>query len=116
VSAASGLHAFGGRSLWPGQKQSPKLYPLTAAALPRHNQCARTQLPFKVEVGPPQISTHQGQTVLITEESEQINWPSEKGLYFFDTRIVSSWTNGTHTQLRKLFNGHRHATLRSSKD
>jgi hypothetical protein len=32
------------------------------------------------------------QTVLISEETGQINWPSEKGLYFFDTRVVSSWT------------------------
>jgi hypothetical protein len=47
---------------------------------------------FRVQVGPPQISIHQGQTVLITEEHGQINSPSEKGLYFFDTRVVSDWT------------------------
>jgi glycogen debranching enzyme len=29
--------------------------------------------------------------VLITEQDGQINWPSEKGLFFFDTRVVSSW-------------------------
>src|SRR5712672_2440694 len=46
---------------------------------------------FKVQVGPPQISIHQGHTVLISEQDGQINWPSEKGLYFFDTRVVSSW-------------------------
>src|SRR6266850_7007298 len=46
---------------------------------------------FKVQVGPPQISIHQGQTVLITEQDGQINWPSEKGLFFFDMRVVSSW-------------------------
>ena len=45
---------------------------------------------FKVQVGPPQISIHQGHTVLISEQDGQINWPSEKGLYFFDTRVVSS--------------------------
>ena len=33
---------------------------------------------FKVQVGPPQISIHQGQTVLISEQDGQINWPSEK--------------------------------------
>ena len=44
---------------------------------------------FKVQVGPPQISIHQGQTVLISELDGQINWPSEKGLYFLD-----SWTRG----------------------
>ena len=61
-------------------------------------------MPFKVQVGPPQISIHHGQTVLITEESGQINWPSEKGFYFFDTRIVSSWTiyaNGEPWELLK---------------
>ncbi|MGO8917522.1 MAG: glycogen debranching N-terminal domain-containing protein [Stellaceae bacterium] len=47
---------------------------------------------FKVQVGPQQISIHQGQTVLISEQDGQINWPSEKGLYFFDTRVISSWT------------------------
>jgi hypothetical protein len=35
---------------------------------------------FKVQVGPPQISIHQGQTILITELDGQINWPSDKGL------------------------------------
>ena len=30
-------------------------------------------MPFKVQVGPPQISIHQGQTVLITEEARAIN-------------------------------------------
>ena len=49
-------------------------------------------MPFKVQVGPPQISINHGQTVPISEETGQVNWPSEKGLYFFDTRVVSSWT------------------------
>ena len=35
---------------------------------------------FKVQVGPPQISIHQGQTILISELDGQINWPSDKGL------------------------------------
>ena len=43
-------------------------------------------MPFKVQVGPPQIAIHQGQTVLVSEPDGQINWPSDKGLYFFDTR------------------------------
>jgi hypothetical protein len=46
---------------------------------------------FKVQVGPPQISIHQGQTVLISEQDGQINWPSDKGLYVLDTRVLSSW-------------------------
>ncbi len=62
-------------------------------------------MPFAVQVGPPQISIHQGQTVLITEETGQINWPSEKGLYFFDTRVVSSWTMYANGESWELLNG-----------
>src|SRR5215831_5072295 len=62
-------------------------------------------MPFKVEVGPPQISIHHGQTVLITEESGQIKWPSEKGLYFFDTRIISTWTIYANGEPWELLNG-----------
>src|ERR1700722_19680232 len=47
--------------------------------------------PFKVQVGPQQVSIHQGQTVLVSEPDGQINWPSDKGLYFLDTRVISSW-------------------------
>ena len=53
---------------------------------------------FKVQVGPPQIAIHQAMTVLVTETDGQINWPSDKGLYFFDTRLISAWSvyaNGT---------------------
>ncbi len=55
-------------------------------------------MPFKVQVGPPQIAIHQAMTVLVTEIDGQINWPSDKGLYFFDTRLISAWSvyaNGT---------------------
>src|SRR5215467_10869725 len=62
-------------------------------------------MPFKVQVGPPQISIHQGQTVLITEENGQINWPSDKGLYFFDTRVVSSWTIYANGEPWEMLNG-----------
>jgi glycogen debranching enzyme len=53
---------------------------------------------FKVQVGPAQIAIHQGQTVLVTEPDGQVNWPSERGLYFRDTRVISAWAiyaNGT---------------------
>ena len=59
----------------------------------------------KVQVGPPQITIHQGQTVLITEEDGQINWPSDKGLYFFDTRIISSWRIYANGEPWELLNG-----------
>jgi glycogen debranching enzyme len=48
-------------------------------------------MPFKVEVGPPQIAIHHGQTVLVTDLDSQIRWPGERGLFFFDTRVLSSW-------------------------
>src|SRR5215469_10842941 len=60
---------------------------------------------FKVQVGPPQIAIHQGHTVLISETDGQINWPSDKGLYFFDTRVVSSWTIYANGEPWELLNG-----------
>jgi glycogen debranching enzyme len=57
---------------------------------------------FKVQVGPPQIAIHQAMTVLVTEPSGQIHSPGDKGLYFFDTRLISAWSvyaNGTEWEL-----------------
>jgi glycogen debranching enzyme len=57
---------------------------------------------FKVQVGPPQIAIHQAMTVLVTETDGQISSPSDKGLYFFDTRLISAWSiysNGTPWEL-----------------
>jgi glycogen debranching enzyme len=59
----------------------------------------------KIQVGPPQIAIHQGQTVLISEEDAGINWPSDKGLYFFDTRVVSSWSIFANGEPWELLNG-----------
>ncbi len=46
---------------------------------------------FKVQVGPPQIAIHQGLTVLVTDPDGQITFPTERGLYFCDTRILGVW-------------------------
>ncbi len=62
-------------------------------------------MPFKVHVGPPQIAIHQGQTVLVSEPDGQITSPSEKGLYFLDTRIVSNWTIYANGEPWELLNG-----------
>src|SRR5882757_9684667 len=62
-------------------------------------------MPFKVQVGPHQISIHQGQTVLVSEPDAQINWPTEKGLYFFDTRIISRWAVYANGEPWDLLNG-----------
>jgi glycogen debranching enzyme len=60
---------------------------------------------FKVQVGPPQIAIHQGQTVLVSDPDGQINWPSERGLYFLDTRVISSWTIYANGEKWDLLNG-----------
>jgi glycogen debranching enzyme len=62
-------------------------------------------MPFKVEVGPPQIAIHQGQTVLITDPDGQVKWPSDKGLYFFDTRLISAWAIYANGEPWDLLNG-----------
>jgi glycogen debranching enzyme len=60
---------------------------------------------FKVQVGPPQIAIHQGQTVLVSDQDGHINWPSEKGLYFLDTRVVSNWAIYANGEPWELLNG-----------
>ena len=45
----------------------------------------------EIKVGPPQLAIHQGFTVLLTEPDGSIAWPSEKGLYCNDTRLVSAY-------------------------
>ena len=60
---------------------------------------------FKVQVGPPQIAIHQGQTVLVTDPDGTITRPSEKGLYFLDTRIVSNWAIYANGESWQLLNG-----------
>jgi glycogen debranching enzyme len=60
---------------------------------------------FKVQVGPPQISIHQGQTVLVTDPDGQITWPSDRGLYFFDTRLISAWAVYANGEEWDLLNG-----------
>jgi glycogen debranching enzyme len=62
-------------------------------------------MPFKVQVGPHQVSIHQGQTILVTEPDGQIRWPSEKGLYFLDTRVISSWVIYANGVPWNLLNG-----------
>jgi hypothetical protein len=48
-------------------------------------------LSFEITVGPPRLVIHQGQVILITRNDGQIAWPSNNGLYFFDTRLIGTW-------------------------
>ena len=57
---------------------------------------------LEVAVGPPHIVANQGHTVLVTEPDGQIPLHSQKGLYFYDTRLINHWSicaNGEHWQL-----------------
>ena len=47
---------------------------------------------LEITVGPSHLALHQGNSVLITKRDGQISWPTDKGLYFFDTRLISSWS------------------------
>jgi glycogen debranching enzyme len=62
-------------------------------------------MPFKVQVGPPQIAIHQAQTVLVSDPDGQVSWPSDKGLYFFDTRLISAWAIYANGEPWDLLNG-----------
>ena len=45
----------------------------------------------EIKVGPPQLAIHQGYTVLVTDPDGQMSGSTDKGLYFFDTRVVSAY-------------------------
>ena len=46
---------------------------------------------LEIKVGPPQLAVHHGYSVLVTEPDGSIPWPSDRGLYVQDTRIISAW-------------------------
>jgi glycogen debranching enzyme len=58
-----------------------------------------------VQVGPPEIAIHHDQTVLISGEDGQIAWPTDKGLYFRDTRLISAWSIYANGDPWVLLNG-----------
>jgi glycogen debranching enzyme len=60
---------------------------------------------FKVQVGPPQITIHQGQSVLVTESDGQVTFPTDRGLYFYDTRVLSVWGIQANGEDWDLLNG-----------
>ncbi len=62
-------------------------------------------MPYKVQVGPPQIAIHQGMTVLVTEPDGQVQLGTEKGLYFLDTRVISGWNISANAEPWDLLNG-----------
>jgi glycogen debranching enzyme len=46
---------------------------------------------LEITVGPPRLAINHGYGVFITEQDGQIPWPTDKGFYHCDTRVISSW-------------------------
>jgi glycogen debranching enzyme len=69
---------------------------------------------FKVRVGPAQIAIHHASTVLVTEPNGEMVWPSDRGLYLLDTRLISAWAVQANGESWELLNGGavRHDTAR----
>lgn len=47
---------------------------------------------YEISVGPAQLTINVGECVLTTETDGQIRQPSDRGLFFRDTRLLSGWT------------------------
>ena len=59
---------------------------------------------LEVKVGPPQLAIHQGLAVFISEPDGGIAWPSDKGLYYNDTRLISAYAAYANGQVWDLLN------------
>ena len=46
---------------------------------------------LEISVGPPRLAINHGYGVLITDQDGQIQWPTDKGFYHSDTRVMSVW-------------------------
>ena len=60
---------------------------------------------LEIKVGPPQLTVHQGYTVMVSDPDGQILTLGQKGLYFLDTRLISSWAIFADGVQWKLLNG-----------
>ena len=59
---------------------------------------------LEITVGPPRLAINQGYGVLITDQDGQIRWPTDKGFYHSDTRVISSWRIFADGEPWKLLN------------
>jgi glycogen debranching enzyme len=46
---------------------------------------------LEITVGPPRLAITQGYGVLVSDQDGQVRWPTDKGFYHRDTRVISSW-------------------------
>jgi glycogen debranching enzyme len=60
---------------------------------------------LEIKVGPPQLTVHQGYTVMVSDPDGQILTEGQKGLFFLDTRLISSWAMFADGVQWKLLNG-----------
>jgi glycogen debranching enzyme len=60
---------------------------------------------LEIKVGPPQLAIHQGHAVLLTDPDGQITGRTQKGLFFYDTRVISNWTVYADGEPWVLLNG-----------
>ena len=61
-------------------------------------------MPVEIKVGPPQLAIHQDYTVLLSDPDGQMVWSTDKGLYFFDTRLISAYAIYANGQAWDLIN------------
>ena len=60
---------------------------------------------LEITVGPPRLGINHGYGVLITDQDGQIRWPTDKGFYHSDTRVISSWRIFADGEPWELLNG-----------
>ena len=46
---------------------------------------------LEITVGPPRLAINQGYGFLVTDQDGEIAWPTDKGFYHSDTRVISAW-------------------------
>ena len=59
---------------------------------------------LEVNVGPPRLSINQGYGFLVTDQDGSMPWPTDKGLYHDDTRMISNWAIYADGQTWNLLN------------
>jgi glycogen debranching enzyme len=60
---------------------------------------------LEIKVGPPQLTVHQGYTVMVSDPDGQIPDVGQNGLFFLDTRLICVWTVFADGVPWKLLNG-----------
>ena len=62
----------------------------------------RRAIAYEITVGPALLTINTGECVFVTETNGQVRQPSDCGLFFRDTRLISGWAvevNGRSWQL-----------------